>query len=293
MWIDIAFYIVLLSQVLLVSYYYPKQLLKRSTYVLETCPPELYPKLYENAYYAKPETVIKKVLNRYKYMNFGIGLFGISILVAMAVTGYAPRHIKENEHVLLVLFFAALQMVPYLYIELSTWKWYAHMRAAVSSGKRSAELKPRKLFDFVSPYLVILAAALFVGWLTYYIIDHSDGAPWQWNQYVTVICMSAANLLFAVMVFMAINGKKLDPHEASQDRKKRIEAVVQIQVFASLGTTLALITSDLINTYRLDSFEPLFLSVYIQLAIIFGVGQVMRKLSVETIDFDVYKAEAF
>ncbi|MGJ8529410.1 hypothetical protein [Maritalea sp.] len=292
MWLDIVFYIVLLGQVVLISFYYPQKLLNRSIHILDTCPPAQYPKLYENDFYANPETMLRKVLNRYRFVAFGIGLLGVSLLTAMPITGYAPHQIKENQHLIFVLFFTVLQMVPYIYIELSTYNWYKHVRAAFSNKKRTAELVPRRFFNFASPVLVALTIALFVSALAIYIIIHSNINPWKWNQYVTVFGISAMNVVFAVVVFLSINGKKLDPHQSHADQMRRIRTIVQIHLFSSIGMSLFLITMELVNQFRLDMFEPLFLSAYFQLIIVFGIGQMMRAFSTETVDFDAYKAEA-
>jgi len=291
MWLDLVFYIVLLSQIALISFYYPQKVLKRSTYILETCPPEQYPKLYENDYYVNPTAVFKKVLSLYKVWNTGIGVVGIILLGTMLFTGYSPQQIKENEHLLFVVVFTFVQMVPYIYIELSSSRWYAHVRAAAVNKKRSAELSPRKLFDFVSPSLVALAVFLFIASLAFYIYSHSDISPWRWNQYMTVFGMSAVNLAFAVTIVMAINGKKIDPHQSHQDLMKRLRTIVQIHVFTSIGMSLFLITMNLVNQFKLDKFEPLFLSVYFQLIIMIGIGQMMRTLSVDAVDFEAYRAE--
>ena len=67
------------------------------------------------------------------------------------MSGYKPRMIKENEHILLVVFFFLLQALPHIIAEVSTYKWYKNMRSAHRTSKRTADLKPRRLLDFVSP----------------------------------------------------------------------------------------------------------------------------------------------
>ncbi len=43
---DSLFYIAFLGQIFLISWYFPEKILRRMRYVLETYPPEQYPKLY-------------------------------------------------------------------------------------------------------------------------------------------------------------------------------------------------------------------------------------------------------
>ncbi|WP_027835240.1 hypothetical protein [Maritalea myrionectae] len=290
MWIDVVFYIVLLSQVILISFYYPAKIVRRTTYVLETCPPEQYPKLYESTFYAEPEAVIRRTLTRFKLMNMAIGNLGIALLIAMAITYYSPHEIKQNGHILFVLLFAILQMVPCFYIEFATWRWHAHVRATVQPSKRTADLRPRRLFDFISPIWVGLAGGLLITWFVLYLTINNDGTPWQWNHYLTMIIFPI-QMLFAFKIYRAINGKKSDPHQSYQDQIRNIQTVVQVNIFASIGMSLFLIIMELVNLYRLDMYEPLFLSGYVQFMVIFGIGQLMRTYSIKSVDFDVYKAE--
>ncbi len=292
MLIEFLFYAVFLGQVFIISYDYPKKVLKRNDYVLTNYPASEYPKLYQNAYYADPAKVIRKVLSRFRFMNLVMVLLGVGLLLAMAVTGYAPSGIKENQHILLVVVFFFLQIAPHIYIEITTLKWYRLMRDAVKNSVRKADLRPRHLFDFVSPVFVVLAVLLYVAWLVFYLYERGLTTPWEWEQYVTVSLITAVNLFNAVTIFKFVNGKKLDPHQAYDDQLKLIEAMVKVHVFASICMSAFLIIMQLVNTYNLDLFEPVFLSAYFQLIAVFGIGQMMRTFTIDTVDFDVYKEAA-
>ncbi len=291
MLIELLFYAVFLSQIFLVSIYYPKKTIDRNRYILNTYPAAEYPKLYLNSYYVDPVKLIKKGLRRYAVMNGIIALFGLGILAAMALNGYLPSHIKENENLIFVLFFFMLQMVPHMLTELSTWRWYKLIREAYVGKTRTADLKPRHLFDFISPAFVALAVFLYVGWLVFYIYEHRETTPWVWNQYVSIITVTAINLLFAFTIFRFLRGQKIDPYQASQDRQKHIGAVVKTHVYGSIGMSLFLIIMDLVNVYQLDRFEPVFLGAFLQLMAVVSLGTMLRSLNIKDINFDVYKAD--
>ena len=61
------FHIVFLSQILLISAYFPRKILGRMKYVFETYPPSTYPKLYP-----VPVNVVEKGLRTYRIMNLPI-----------------------------------------------------------------------------------------------------------------------------------------------------------------------------------------------------------------------------
>ncbi len=292
MLIELLFYAVFLGQIFLVSVYYPRKLIDRNRYVLKNYPASEYPKLYLNSYYADPVKVIDKGLRRYAMMNGFIALFGTGILVAMAVSGYLPSTIKEKQDLIFVMFFFFLQMVPHILMELSTWRWYKLMREAALPTTRTADLKPRHLFDFISPLYVALAVLLYVLWLVFYVYEHRQTTPWEWNQYVTIVGITAINLLFAYTIFRFIRGQKFDPYQATQDRQKQIGGVIKVHVYSSIFMSLFLIIMDLVNVYHLDRFEPVFLGAYLQLMTVFGLGTMLRSLNIKDIDFDVYKKSA-
>ncbi len=291
MLIELLFYAVFLGQIFLVSVYYPRKIINRNRYVLQKYPASEYPKLYLNSYYADPVKVIKKGLRLYAVLNGIIAIFGLGILAAMAMSGYLPSTIKESEDLIFVLFFFALQMIPHILMELSSWRWYKLMREAQTSTTRTADLKPRRLFDFISPFFVALALSLYMAWVVVYIHAHKDVSPWVWNQYVSLIGITAINLLFAFTIFVFIKGKKTDPYQAKQDQLKHIGAVVKIHVFSSIGMSLFLIIMELVNVYRLDMFEPVFMGAYLQLMTVFGLGTMLRSVNIKDIDFSVYRED--
>ena len=75
-WPNMLFYIVFLSQIFLISYYFPAKLLVRMRSVLETYPPSEYPKLY-----VKPIEYYKIGQGAFKLVNRFIFLLGFVILL--------------------------------------------------------------------------------------------------------------------------------------------------------------------------------------------------------------------
>lgn len=289
--IEFLFYAVFVSQIFLISVYYPKKTIARNRYVLQKYPASEYPKLYNNSYYADPVKAIKKTMSLYAGMNGIISLFGLTLLAVMALSGFLPSSIKQSENMIFILFFFMMQMVPHIVLEFSSWRWYKLMREARQNATRSADLKPRVLFDYISPFYVALAVFLYVAWLVFYIYAHRFVVPWVWNQYVSIIGITAINLLFAFTIFRFLRGQKMDPYQASQDRLKHIGAVAKVHVYGSIGMSLFLIAMELVNTYQLDMFEPVFMSAFQQLMAVFGLGTMLRNMKIEDIDFSVYKED--
>ncbi|PHR60659.1 MAG: hypothetical protein COA43_05810 [Robiginitomaculum sp.] len=292
MLIDILFYSVLLAQVLIVSAYYPNKFSCRAAYILEKYTEEDYPKLYQNSYYKNPGARFKKKLRAFKFANGVICFIGLGVLLAMIITSYTPSHIKENEHMLFLLFFFLLQTLPMIIMSMSAYKWYRYMRETGKPKLRSAKLTPRRLFDFISPIYVVLAIVLYCVWLGYYLSSPDNALPWRWDTVVTVIVMTTLNLFYIYSIRHYLQGKKNNPHQAYKDQLMQIEGIVRVYIYASIGMSVSLIVFNAVNRYGLDIYEPVIISAYFQICMILGVGQMMRSERIEDMDFDVYKEDA-
>lgn len=156
---------------------------------------------------------------------------------------------------------------------------------------RTADLRPRKLFDFVSPVFISAAILSYVLCLVYYFYNKGFSTPWDWKSYVTVIVITAINLGMIGLGAYVLRGKKLDPHQAQQDQQKLIGTLIRVFVFASILMSLQLIVFDTINQKGWDMYEPIAISLYNQIVIVFGIGEVLRRMAINTIDFNVYRHE--
>lgn len=291
MLIDILFYSVLLAQVLIISVYYPNKFSCRIGYVLEKYTQEEYPKLYQNSFYKNPGARFKRGLKVYKIANGIICFIGLGILLTMMITSYAPSGIKENQHIAFIIIFFLLQALPMIVMSMSAYKWYRYVRETAKPKLRSAELMPRRLFDFISPIYVVLAIVLYCVWLGYYLSSPDNALPWRWNTVVTVIGITALNLFYIYSIRRYLQGKKINPHQAYKDQLMQIEGIVRVYIYASIGMSVSLIVFDTVNRYGLDIYEPVIMSVYFQICMILGVGQMMRSERIEDMDFDVYKED--
>jgi magnesium-transporting ATPase (P-type) len=291
--IDILFYAIFISQIFLISYYYPKKTYDRNMYVLRNYPEADYPKLYQHSLYADPSKALHKTIRRYLSTNIAIALFGLGLLIALPVNGYVPSGIKENKQIMFIMLFFMLQAVPHMLLGISTHNWHKGMQSAARKNARKADLSPRKLFDFISPIYIVLAVIAFIAWIVYYLYNKGFVTPWDWQSYVTILGMTGINLIFIGFGYMSLRGKKPDPHQAYKDQRQRIKTVIRVYVFASILMSLQLIVFDAINQYGWDMFEPIAMSLYFQIVIIFGIGQVLRMFKIQDIDFDVYKEDTW
>lgn len=289
--IDILFYAVFISQIFLISYHYPKKTYDRNAFVLRTYPASEYPKLYKHSKYVNPEKALNKTMLIYMSFNIAIAVFGIGLLIAMVIHGYAPSNIKANQDLIFVLFFFVLQALPHNLLEISTHNWHKHMRNAAVTSKRAAELTPRRLFDFIAPAHIVFAVTAFIAWASFYLYNKGFTTPWDNQTYITFIGMTGMNLLYIILGYKFLRGKKPDPHQNQADQHRLIKTKIRVLLFASIAASVSLLTFGIINQNGWDIFEPIAMSLYFQIIIIFGIGEILRGFKIETINFDVYKED--
>ena len=287
-----AFYLVFLGQIYVLSYYYPKKFHARMCYVIETYPASLYPKLYpqfrDKYLPAYADEAAKKGPRLYKTVNIIILLAGLGILGFGLVSGYRPEGNGEES---LVAFFGMLQMSPVIALELLSYKQFKMMRQEQEKTRRTADLHPRRVFDFISPWIFGLAAFLLVVcvvfelWINDFALIPGD------NGFIMMTTLIGVHVYFVALVAWQMYGKKLNPYQASKDRLRGMEVVVKSAVYTSIGISIFFLSLAVVKQYNLNYLEPLLMSVYFQALAVFGLGTMFRIFQIEDLDFDVYKED--
>lgn len=285
----LLFYGIFLSQIFLISVYFPMKIRSRALYVYKNFPPSEYPKLYPKPFDYSTEKGGKTGLTTYLIINLFIATIGLAILGWGLVSGYDPDPLGGDE--IFVLMYFVLQMTPIFYLEIKGLQLHKRMREANIGKPRKADLNPRRLFGFISPGLVFLAVLLYAGWMANFIYNVGFDAPWRWEVYVSLGGVTAMNLMFAAIIAKFMLGKKANPHQAHKDRMNQIETIVKALVLTSIAASIFLIMTDLADTYAWELYDPIMMSVYVQVILSLSIGYEFKKIKVETIDFEVYKKD--
>ncbi|WDE14002.1 hypothetical protein [Thalassomonas haliotis] len=283
MWDNILFYVIFISQILLISYYFPKKIQARTRYVLDNYPPQTYPKLYP-----KPQAAYKKGLRNFMVINYLITAAGAVMLVLYAML--SSEYSANGKHAeSLPIFFGLCQYIPYFLMEISGFRQFKLMRQANISSQRRAELTPRRLFTFISPAVVVAAIVLY---LTFILLELSlSGYQLTADSIVRIAAITLCNLLLGGIIFWNIYGQKLDPHQSFQDRNRQIGFSVKSLVYISMALSFYLLALKAMKVHELEYLEIILNSLYFQLLAAFAIATILRMLKVGDINFDVYKKE--
>jgi hypothetical protein len=137
----------------------------------------------------------------------------------------------------------------------------AHKRS-LPEGKRKAVLQRRGLFDFVSPFVVLLAVLsyfLFVGLVIYIQQDPFPGFAGYVNIGVVTL-VYAAN---AFVVYTMLYGRNWNPFETHAVRLRTIGLTVKGSVYSCIVIVVYLILNFTLVLRDLQRWEPFALSVFL------------------------------
>jgi hypothetical protein len=276
--VELLFNLVFISQIILLSWYYPKTIINRINRVMKKYPASDYPKLY-----LKPQSYYLNKLEQFRNTaSFALIMCFIVVLLSWSMGNSA------NEEMLIFICFA-IQMLPIMILAFTSAKHYQNMKKAHKTNCRSASLQPRKLFDFVSPSLVGLAAVLFIAFMFIFLQIHNFELT-QTNVLITFVGAPLLQIYFIGMVLWKMHGRKQNPLVSESDRIKEIKTVAKIAVYASIAASVFLMTSTVMDEFiYLDSLDPMILSLYLQLITIFSIGTEIRSIKIDEFDFEVYK----
>jgi hypothetical protein len=282
----IFFYLLFLSQIFILSYYYPWKTYARISYVLDHFPPAQYPKLYPDNNYIDPSIPMRKSVKIFKAFNILTVFIGLGALLAAFLNDYKP---VGNGEETLVGIFAMVQFIPIIIMEVKSYWQNQRMRELNKSKVRTADLRARRVFDYISPIWVVMAGVLFLGVAVFelYIADFI----WLWDKkFISLVGTGAViHLFFGFLIYKAVYGKKQDPHLSYEDQQKVISVVVHTSVYTSVGMSIFFIVNSAVKEFDLSYLDPVIMSIYFQVLAFIGVGYVFRNVKVEDLDFEVYK----
>ena len=284
-WENFLFYFIFLGQIFLISFYFPKKLLARMKYVVETYPPSEYPRLYP-----KPIEYYKIGHWAFKLINRVIFILGFIILFAVV---FVVDHASFAEDGFISEAWPAaygmIQFLPLLLLEFSEFSQFKLMRQANLATTRKAELRRRRLLDFVSPTVLGLAVLLYFSTVLFdlYVAEFD----FHWGQWAQVMVLTGTNLCFIAVGAWNLYGRKLNPHQAPGDRARQIAVQLNSLLYCSMALSVFLMTIAAVNVFDLDFLSATLMSLYFQVFVFLSIGHVLRGLKLEDIDFEVYKSE--
>lgn len=282
---NIIFYFIFLSQIILISYYYPKQVLNRMNRVMTKYPPTEYPKLYPES-----TTAVAKGQRIFRIVNNVILVIGFILIFGYGLLSREYESTQKHAEGL-PLFYGMLQFMPFMLVEFSGFKQFKLMRNANIRTTRLASLQRRNLFDFVSPVIFGVAVLMFLGYVLFEFLMGQFESAADNDGIIRVVTLIICNFLFAVIICFNLHGKKLDPHQAHDDRIRQISFTIKSLIVTSIFVSVFFIVTVTLREFNLEYLEIYANGLYFQSIALISIGSLLKIMKIEDINFDVYKAD--
>lgn len=282
-WANPLFYIVFLGQILLVSYLVPKLILNRFDRLLADYPPESYPKLY-------PKSVeIYRIGHAiFKWTNVLILVLGFAVLYGIYAFDHGTATDDGYISEVWPAAYGLIQFLPLLALELLGFRQFNWMRKANTDSTRKADLRPRRLFDFVSPGLLLAAIALFAAVIGLDLYVNDFAVKWGSDAVQRDLVLAGTNVFLLAVGLWQLTGRKLDPHQSATDRARQIKVQLTSLLLVSMAMSIYFMTQTADDAFDLDYLDAPLISLYFQVIVLVSIGFMMRSLKLEDINFDVY-----
>ncbi len=284
---NLIFYVIFLGQIFLVSYFIPKNILRRIRSVYKNFPPKEFPKLYPS-----PDSYYQNKQHYYWIVNKIILISSLIVFTLGAIFYNAEmaRLFNWNNHTFVTFFFVFQYSPLILILGKAECKQFKSMREANKAKQKKAVLTPRNLSDYVSPRFIYFAIAVYFAFIAFVIYFDQLGYSWfagYWN----ILGITFLNAVYIAGIYWHLHGKKLDPYQANEDRSRSIKVITNLLVFMSIATTLSIVIHVVLKAWDFNIIKLIFNSLYSQAIAWVSIISLLHSLRIEDINYNVYKAD--
>lgn len=273
---DLFFSLAFLSQIVLISVWLPMRVNALLRHQLETWPIESYPRLYP-----KPVAYYERALLHFRLINGAIFLAGLFLWIVFSVDE------TNDDYGGVAWGFFMLQSLPFVMLEIFTFRTWKLMRDADTRSMRKAELRPRQLADVVSAMQLGITASAFIVFSLF--IIYVDQFAYSWfGGYTNIAILGAGYAFLSGIVLWELYGRKKDPYQDENDRISRLRELIRHFVFVAVAVTVYGMVTISLQVLELNQFRQLAFSIYCQLLAIASFYTVFRHRDT---NFEVYREE--
>jgi hypothetical protein len=253
-----AFLAAFLLQILLTSVLYPAWFIKYVRLRASRLPAERVAQLYPGVDLAG---ALERCLARYRVLTRSIAVLGVLLLGWLFSYMRHPDWDDGPVEALVSAYFATQMLLP---VALVVWfgvRFDKAYKLALPESKRTAMLQRRGLFDFVSPFVVALAALCYVLFAAFVLYIRQHPFP----GFAGLISLGGITLVYAVnalVVFMMIYGKNRNPFESHAGRLRTIGLAVKSCVYSCIVIVVYLSLNFSLVLLDLQRWEPFALSTF-------------------------------
>jgi hypothetical protein len=253
-----AFVAMFAVQILAMSALYPARFIRYWRTQAATVPPERLAQLYPGV---DPEVARASFLRRYRLLNGGLAVPGLLLLGWLVTYVRRPGWDHGVVEALVVAYSMAQMLLPLGYVIWHGVRFGKVLGRPLPDGKRTASLQRRGLFDFVSPFVVIvavLAYVLFAGFV-FYVRQHPFAG---FAGLVNIGGMTLVYAVNAIVVYGTLYGQKPNPFETHASRIHTMGLTVKSSIYSCIACVAFVSLHLALGLFGWQRWGPFALSVF-------------------------------
>lgn len=286
-WSNLLLFVVFLGQIFVSSYWLPRMILARVDRLRTEYPPQRYPKLYPRS--IESFDAGRALFQWSSRVVFALGF--VLLYCAFAVDGGSFADDGQISEFWPALY-GVIQFLPLLVVELLGFRQFRLMREANTATTRKADLRPRRLREYLSPGLLALALALFAIVIGFQLLAHDFSLAWSGRVVQKALVIVVSNLALVAVGLYQLYGRKLNPYQASKDRVRQIRAQLTSLLLLSCALSMFFIWQSAGDALDLHYLDAPVMSLYFQMIVALSIGFMLHSVRFEDIDFEVYAGKA-
>lgn len=252
-----AFLAVFTLQILAISVLIPSWFIRYIRVQVARLPAERLALLYPGVDLGQAQ---ERFLTRYRALTRGIAVLGLLLLGWLFTYVRRPDWDDGPVELLITVYFLVAQMLP---LGLLIWfgvSFNKKHKNSLPGARRTAVLERRGLFDFVSPFAVVLAVLsyfLFAAFV-FYLRQHPFAG---FAGLVNLVGVTLVYLTQGIVVYAMLYGKR-NPLETHEGRLRTIGLAVRSSVYSCIVIVAYLALNLALGMLDLQRWEPFVLSMF-------------------------------
>ena len=262
---NILFYLVFLGQVLLISAVVPYSVKRRLRTILEAFPASTHPRLYP-----RPVSTYRTGLVLFTWANHLLLLAGLALVAILSWQHGTETPIPRAWPGV----FGAAQFLPMLAMDVFCFDLFRRLRELHPTTQGSAGPAPRRLSDFVPPWLLALALAM----LAMTVLADLSLHDFDLGRDILArnLTLLVTNGLLALLGGWKLRNRSLRPHPDPEARDRAIAAQLTVFAVISIAFSLYTLLHAANAAFGLRHFDAIVMSLYIQTAMAVSVTITLR-----------------
>jgi len=253
-----AFLAAFTIQILVISFLLPAWFIRYIRVQATRFPAERLAHLYPGVDLAHAR---ERFLTQYRALTAGIAMASLLLLGWLFSYMRRPDWDDSTVQILVTVYFLSAQMLPVILMAWVGVKFNKEHKHPLPTGKRTAVLQRRGLFDFVSPFVVFVAVVSYLLFAAFviYIREH------PFRGFAGLVNLGAITLVYALnalVVYRMLYGKNINPLETHAGRLHTIGLTVKSSIYSCIVIVAYLSLNFSLQLLDLKTWQPFALSVF-------------------------------